>query len=64
MTLSPQQTRVMAYLCQGKQNKHIAHEMGLSILTVKVHVKFIMRKLGVTNRTQAVLKMINTEAAI
>ena len=38
----------------GKANKIIAHELGVSESTVKVHIGRIMRKLKVTNRTQIV----------
>jgi DNA-binding NarL/FixJ family response regulator len=38
----------------GKANKIIAHELGVSESTVKVHIGRIMKKLKVTNRTQVV----------
>ena len=47
---------VLAQLRQGKANKLIAHELSMSESTVKVHVRNIMRKMGATNRTQAVYK--------
>jgi hypothetical protein len=40
----------------GKANKIIAHELGLSESTVKVHIGRIMKKLNVTNRTQIVCR--------
>jgi DNA-binding NarL/FixJ family response regulator len=40
---------------QGLLNKQIAYDMGISEATVKAHVTAIMHKLGVSNRTQAVL---------
>ena len=36
-------------------NKQIAHELAIAETTVKAHVTAIMRKMGVTSRTQAVL---------
>ena len=39
----------------GLLNKQIAFELDVSEATVKAHVTAILRKLGVTNRTQAVL---------
>ncbi|KAB7774977.1 LuxR C-terminal-related transcriptional regulator, partial [Xanthomonas sp. LMG 12460] len=36
-------------------NKQIAYDLGVSEATIKAHVTAILRKLGVTNRTQAVL---------
>jgi DNA-binding NarL/FixJ family response regulator len=47
---------VLTHLRQGKANKIIAYELGMKESTVKVHVRNIMRKMGATNRTQAVYK--------
>lgn len=51
--LTLRQTQVFLRLKEGKPNKIIAHELGMSESTTKVHVRTIMTKLGVTNRTQA-----------
>jgi DNA-binding NarL/FixJ family response regulator len=51
--LSPRQWEVLSLLRQGKPNKVIAHELGLRESTVKVHVRSIMRKMRVKNRTEA-----------
>jgi DNA-binding NarL/FixJ family response regulator len=51
--LTSRQMLVLSHLQQGKANKTIAHELGMSESTVKVHVRNIMRKMGATNRTQA-----------
>jgi len=53
--LTPRQTDVLALLLQGKPNKMIAREMNLSVETVKDHVAAVLRVLGVSSRTQAVL---------
>ncbi len=53
--LSKRQTDVLAYLLQGMPNKLIAREMHLSVDTVKDHVAAVLRALGVSSRTQAVL---------
>ncbi len=53
--LTAQQLRVLHQLSRGLLNKQIAHELGVAEATVKSHVTAIMRKLGVNNRTQAVL---------
>jgi DNA-binding CsgD family transcriptional regulator len=50
--LSPQEDKVLAALVQGQPNKIIARELGISDATVKAHVKSILRKLDMTNRTQ------------
>ena len=52
--LTSRQINVLSRLRQGKANKIIAHELQMSESTVKVHVRNIMRKMGATNRTQAV----------
>ena len=53
--LTPQQFRVFSLLCSGKLNKQIAAEMDIGEATVKAHMTAILRKLGASNRTQAVL---------
>ena len=42
-------------LREGKSNKQIAYELGLSEGTVKIHVTAIFKSLNVKNRTQAVI---------
>ena len=39
----------------GSSNREIAHELYLSVDTVKTHVRTLFQKLGVSNRTQAAL---------
>lgn len=53
--LTPRQTDVLALLLQGKPNKLIARELGVSVETVKDHVAAVLRALKVNSRTQAVL---------
>jgi two-component system, NarL family, nitrate/nitrite response regulator NarL len=53
--LSTRQMEVLALLAQGKPNKVIAREMGLSENTVRVHVSAMFVNLGVNSRTAAVL---------
>jgi DNA-binding NarL/FixJ family response regulator len=52
---SQRQREILACLRQGMANKHVAYALGLSEATVNVHVRNIMKKLHVTNRTQVVL---------
>ncbi|MCW2238576.1 LuxR C-terminal-related transcriptional regulator [Azospirillum canadense] len=54
--LTPRQLSVLECLKEGKPNKIIAHELGMRESTVKVHVRSILKKLGVTNRTEAVYR--------
>jgi DNA-binding NarL/FixJ family response regulator len=53
--LTPQQFRVLQMLGSGLLNKQIAYDLGVSEATIKAHVTAILRKLGASNRTQAVL---------
>ncbi len=53
--LTPQQFKVLMLMSQGLLNKQIAYELNVSEATIKAHVTAIMNKLGVNNRTQAVL---------
>jgi DNA-binding NarL/FixJ family response regulator len=52
--LTPAQFRVLVGLCEGKLNKQIAYELGITEATIKAHVTQVLRKLGANNRTQAV----------
>jgi len=53
--LTVRQLEVLSRVCQGKTNRTIATELGLSEKTVKAHVTSIFKVLAVVNRTQAVL---------
>lgn len=54
--LKPREMRVLAYLCEGLQNKEIGMRIGVDDVIVKMDMRAICRKLGVSNRTQAVIK--------
>lgn len=56
MPLSPRQREVLMKVIQGKPNKVIAREMGISDHTVKSHVMGVLAALGVNNRTEAVYR--------
>lgn len=60
--LTPAQSRVLHAMEGGRLNKQIAHDLGLSEITVKSHIKAILRKLSVANRTQAILMLQRAEA--
>jgi DNA-binding NarL/FixJ family response regulator len=53
-TLTPQQYRVIYFLREGWLNKQIGYELGVTEATIKAHLTAIFRKLGISNRTQAV----------
>ncbi|WP_145107025.1 response regulator transcription factor [Cereibacter sediminicola] len=57
--LTEKEMLVMSYLAEGRQNKEIAHGLNLAEPTIKMHVKSICKKLGATNRTQAVVTARN-----
>jgi DNA-binding NarL/FixJ family response regulator len=57
--LTIRQKDVFNLLQQGVSNKTIARRLGMSAATVKVHVRCIMRKFGVANRTQLVIAAMN-----
>ena len=54
-SLTPRQKMVLAYLADGDSNKEIARKLGVIDGTIKAHVKSIMQKLQVHNRTQAAM---------
>jgi len=57
INLTPRQQEVFALMQQGQPNKLIASQLCLAEATVKMHVSAILKKLAVTNRTQAVVTM-------
>jgi len=54
--LSPRQQEILRLLSLGRSNKEIADQLGLATGTVKQHVYALFRKLGVRNRTMAVVR--------
>jgi two-component system nitrate/nitrite response regulator NarL len=53
--LSPREMEILSRMAQGEPNKLIARRLNLTEGTVKAHVKAILRKVEVQNRTQAAL---------
>lgn len=53
--LTDREIRVLGGLSSGDNNKTIARQLDITEATVKIHVKAIFRKIGVSNRTQAAL---------
>lgn len=51
--LSNREAEILLCLTKGESNKHIARKYGITEATVKVHMKAILRKIRVSNRTQA-----------
>jgi len=58
LDLTAREREVLALLGEGKPNKEIAAALGISEVTVKLHVRGLFHKLGASNRTQAVCQAI------
>ncbi len=54
-TLTPSQLKILIGLQQGRLNKQIAFDLGVTEATIKAHLTGVFRKLGVQTRTQAVI---------
>ena len=52
--LTPRELAALRLMADGKSNKEIANELGISDRTVKTHLGHLFEKLGVTSRTEAV----------
>ena len=62
--LSNRQQSILCCLIQGDSNKSIARKLAIPEATAKVHVKAILRKIRVRNRTQAAIWAMSTALAI
>jgi NarL family two-component system response regulator LiaR len=59
--LTAREREVLALIAQGRANKRIALELGISEKTVKNHVGHVLAKLGVTDRTQAAVLAVQED---
>jgi DNA-binding NarL/FixJ family response regulator len=59
--LSPREREVLSLIVQGKSNKDIGAALKITESTVKCHVRVILERLGVTDRTQAVIAALQRE---
>jgi two-component system nitrate/nitrite response regulator NarL len=57
--LSPREQEILQALVTGASNKMIAIKLGITEATVKVHLKTLLRKIDVNNRTQAAIWAMN-----
>ena len=55
LPLTPRQKGVLDLLARGLSNKEIARELNIGVDTVKDHVAAVLKALGASSRTQAVL---------
>jgi two-component system, NarL family, nitrate/nitrite response regulator NarL len=53
--LTEQEVKILEQISTGKSNKLIAHELGITEGTVKVHVKHLLKKLNLKSRVEAAL---------
>jgi two-component system nitrate/nitrite response regulator NarL len=51
--------QILGWLCDGAPNKQIANELKIADGTVKVHIKTILKKIHMRNRTQAAVWAVN-----
>ena len=56
VSLSPRETEVLRLVADGLSNQKIAQRLGLGLETVKTHMRHIMEKLAVSDRTEAAVK--------
>jgi DNA-binding NarL/FixJ family response regulator len=54
MHLTPREMTALKLMADGKSNKEIANELGISDRTVKTHLGHLFEKLNVTSRTEAI----------
>jgi two-component system nitrate/nitrite response regulator NarL len=50
--LTPRETEILGHIAKCKENKVIARELNIADGTVKLHVRSILRKLGMRSRTE------------
>ena len=60
-SLTPREKETFRLLAEGQSNKLIANELGISDGTVKLHVKSILKKLGMRSRVEAAIFAVNRE---
>jgi two-component system nitrate/nitrite response regulator NarL len=59
LSLSDRETQILQCLVEGCANKLIARRLDIAEATVKVHIKGLLRKINVSNRTQAAIWALN-----
>ncbi len=57
--LTPREMDILSHIAKGESNKHIAAELGIVDGTVKLHVRKVLKKLGVKTRVQAALLAVS-----
>ncbi|AMX01840.1 two-component system response regulator NarL [Microbulbifer thermotolerans] len=62
-TLTSREYQILQLIADGLSNKLIARELDISDATVKVHVKHLLKKLGMRSRVEAAVWMVNQKRA-
>jgi DNA-binding CsgD family transcriptional regulator len=57
LALSPQQGRIVSLILQGKQDKEIAHAIGISRHTVRTHLRPLLKRHELEDRGHLVLRV-------
>jgi len=60
--LTPRELEILALIARGYSNKLIARDLDLTVGTVKVHVKHILKKLAIKTRVEAAVWAVNSQA--
>ena len=60
-SLTPREREILCHLAEGQSNKVIARHLDISDGTVKLHVKAILRKLGVHSRVEAAVMAVEKD---
>jgi two-component system nitrate/nitrite response regulator NarL len=63
LNLSEREKQILQCLVEGSANKLIARRLEIAEATVKVHIKGLLRKINVSNRTQAAIWALNQSVA-
>lgn len=59
--LTERELEILTFIAKGYKNKQIAETIYITEGTVKIHINSILRKLGVSDRTQAILKAMKND---
>ncbi len=57
-TITPRETEVMALVAEGRRNREVAKDLGISVKTVETHRANIMNKLAFRNVAQLIVYAI------
>ncbi|WP_399030617.1 response regulator transcription factor [Streptomyces sp. 15-116A] len=58
--LTPREREILVLVAQGRTNARIARQLGIGEATVKTHLLSAFRKLGVSDRTGAVMAALSS----